>query len=374
MIDKRINLIISARRSVAFNNMSPTDNNLLFEELNASGNRMPTPSNVLALLKAFNTPQQPFDIFVALVYNLFLEMGFVPAGADYEYLHHRTETTSTATATSPSAIVHYPTFWGYSYVSSIVSTFTSAPAILIEIQKRLLAEQQQQHTEEEATTSDKDCDIVSNPNHSPSNQTYKFMLKLLNFSEHTCLLLVRNIFNGDAGCVTFCRDGEGYTGRSVVIPIKQYIDIGPNVVDDDNDSRLPIDIDDIDELNDSTSVLKNCKELAQKMRSSIIIPIRNELMNEAGHPYGGLYGLPQEILWLLFERFDVQTLQNMSHVCMKMRIEIVDYIQTKGRRIVDKERRRVQIVRLPEGREPYQPFRLNYRRLYPRHRIYPDIL
>lgn len=336
---------ISERRSEI--SKASTSDNLLLEDTDADR----LPSNISKLFQTFTTPPKPFDALIALVYNIFLEMGFVPTGPDEQI--------------TPTVVVNHPTCWAYSYVSTIVSTYITAPAKLIERQQQ--------------ATSGPDTSAVANQT-APSNQSYQFTLKLLNFSEQPCLLIARSVFNGDAVCFTMCRSdssgssasssGSDGSSHSVVLPIKQYIHIGK---DDDRSVA-------IHELNQPTNTLTNMKELAQKMKSSIIIPIRMQLMNEGGHRYAGFNGVPQEILWLLYDRFDLNTLQNVSHVSVKLRNDVIDYIRTKGRRIYDAERRRVQIVRCPDGAEPYptNPYHSRrlpyYNRFYPQHTIYPDIL
>lgn len=313
------------------------NDNLLLEDTDVDR----LPSNILNLFQAFTVPPKAFDALIALIYTVFLEMGFVPAGADEQI--------------TLTDAVNHPTCWAYSYVSSIMSNYITAPAKLIE----------KQRTEMSIIDTSTDGKEIA----SPGNQSYQFTLKLLNFSEQPCLLIARSVFNGDAVCVTMfhCNDSStsGGPGHSAVLPIKQYIHIGK----DDDDSLT------IHKVKHSTNILTNMKELAQKMKSSIIIPIRMELMDKEGHRYAGFNGVPQEILWLLYDRFDLNTLQNVSHVSVKMRIDVINYIRAKGRHIYDTERRRVQIVRYPDGFEPYQHVRrLPYHRYYPQHTIYPDIL
>lgn len=260
------------------------------------------------MLATFTTPQRPSDLLVALVYGICLEMGFVPA-----------DKINASDGTKHPTI---RTFWGYSYVDSIVSTFAAVPANLIEIQQQMWPQETGQSP------------------HS-NGRTYKFTLQLLNFSERLCRLVARNIFNSDAICITFS-NGNG-TGQSVVLPVKRYVRF-------DGAVERPMAI---NQLNDPANTLTNIKELAHKIKSSIIIPIRNGVMNEGGYLFGGLDGMPRDVLWLLFERFDLQSLQNISRVCLRLRSEVVAFIEATGRQIRPIERRRIQMV-------PYQesPLRL----------------
>lgn len=311
-------------------NVSPSSSNyFLLEDINV--NQVPT--NLLKMFKTFSTPQKPFDLLTALVYNLCLEMGFVPAGND----EHIACTDAQA----------HSTCWAFSYVGSIVSTCGSAPAKLIESQQSLPS--------------------------SSSDRTYRFTLKLLNFSERHCLLVARSIFKGDVACVTFCLDSSN--SRSIILPINRYIHLGKsNEFDDDfnGDANMPL----IDKLiRNPVKVLKNVKELSERMKSSVILPIRNELMDTVITGYAALKGLPQEVLYMLFDKLDLNTLQTVSQVSLKMRNEVVNYIRSKGRRVYDAERRRVQIVRmLADGQETYQSIRLPYYRPNYPDFAYPDFL
>lgn len=291
------------------------------------------PTSVRESLRAFQTPQRRFEMLIVLLYDLCLEMGFVPAGTDEVLLTETARTAITATASSPPSL--HPTCWSYSYVGSIMSSFVTAPAKLIENQQQQLKHQQHERQIGAGSIGTTMLNATA-----AYNQTYKFTLKLLNFSERQYLLLARNVFNGDAVCITLY--GDDYTGQSVVLPISRYIHT------DGNDPTMISALDDIVWL----STFTNMKELSDKVKSSIILPIRNKILSEEGHRYAGLDGLPQEISWLLFDCCHVKDLQNLSRVCMKLRVEVIDYIQMRGRKIFPIERRHVP--RVPAvGREPY---------------------
>lgn len=293
---------------------------MLLEDADASG----IPSCVTKSLGIFKQPPGRFEILVGLVYYVCMEMGFVSAGDDEIELSRR--------ITLPPPAMH-ATRWSYSYVNSIVTTYAAAPATLIE--KQQIQQNQPPLDKSQSTKRIK----VSVDEH---NQTYTFTLKLLNFSDRHCLLLVRNVFSGNAMCVTIC--GDNCAGQSVMLPLSHYVRATHNNEDPKaNDHTL---------LND----LVNMNEFAHKLKS-IIVPVRNDIMNAEGQRFAALDGLPEDVLWLLLGWLDVKALHNLSCSCIRMRASVIDYIREMGRSIVLPEIAHTPMV--PYREVPFEFFR-NY--------------
>lgn len=297
-------------------------------------------SSVLQAVRSFKDSQQPFELMVTLAYALCLEMGFVPAGDDARLL------------APPSSPTEHRTCWSYSYVNSIVTTYATAAPRLIELQQ-----QEQQHRCA-PQNDDGDGDSCKRSRPSTHENSYRFTLKLINFSQRECLLLARPLFQGNAICLSLCSDN--CTGQSVVLPISRYIHMTMPQVDDGatvSTSEPTIEMPTTKQL----IHLLNIKEFSHKLKSALLLPIRNELMSIEGHRYAALDGLPQEMLWLLSDHLNAIELQNFSCVNMKMRVRILDYIERKGRQISVVERRHVQRVPYVERRLPrIGPYNLRY--------------
>lgn len=269
----------------------------LLADFGVTSKTLPRPCvNLLAKLPV---DSDAADILVALILYIFHECGFVMFD---EHI-----------------VTSIPTYWGYTNVTQIPETYSTAAAACI-------IQEQQRH--------------LSSPN---SQRSYTAYLKLLNFSEERLVLVIRKIVSGDALCISFCfRDRN----ESICLPVIEYIHDATTI---ELVRRSPI------------RCLKNMATLVTKVKASIITPIRNGVMSSAGLRFPSLIGLPREILWQLMKRLDLISLQNISHTCTYMRNETRIYLDENHIRVTS-NRRPTPIVRLPSNYAFPRPdlFRFNY--------------
>lgn len=187
-----------------------------------------------------------------------------------------------------------PTYWGYTNVTQIPEMYSTAAVACIKQQ----------------------------------SQSETIYLKLLNFSDERLLLVIRRIGNDDVVCVSFCFRDQN---RSVCLPINEFIQ---------SEFQLTKIVETPNEC------LKNIDKLVNKIKSTIITPIRNAVMHEAGLHFLNLDGLPKEILWRILKRLDIKSLQQLSHTCAYMRNEVRSYLHENHINVTS-TRRSTPIVRLP---------------------------
>lgn len=114
-------------------------------------------------------------------------------------------------------------------------------------------------------------------------------------------LLTREI--GDALCITFSYGNN--PGKSVYVSASRYV---LNAT-----------------LNDPPKCFNNLKELSFKLKEFIFAPIRNYSLERNNESFPSLIGLPAEVVWMIFNKLNKRSLQNLSRTCMQMNSEIKNY-------------------------------------------------
>lgn len=250
--------------------------------------RLPRPC--IISLENLSVQSNAADIIAALILYIFHECGFVSFD-------------------SPDATTTIPTYWGYTNVTQIPEYYST------EAIEHLVQQQKQRQSV------------------AGGDRSYTIYLKLLNFSEERLVLIMREIANGDALCISFCfRDRS----ESICLPVTEFIQFDGSASVLQQVQRSP------------TECLKNIELLVNKVKSQLITPIRNAVMLAAGLRCPSLIGLPKEILWHLMKRLDLRSLQNLSHACNHMRNEARIYLNENHINVAS-NRRSTPIIRMPSN-------------------------
>lgn len=252
--------------------------------------RLPQPC--VNLLANLSIESDAADILAALALYIFHECGFVLFDSHID-----------------DAATRIPTYWGYTNVTRISENYSLGAAACI----------RQQQSEQSSPRT--------------NQRSYTIYLKLLNFSEERLVLIIREIVNGDALCVSFCFRDQS---ESICLPVNEFVRF---VIDDGVNAIQRM------QQRSPTECFKNIEILVNKIKSKIITPIRNAVMLSAGLHFPNLNGLPKEILWHLMKRLEVKSLQNLSHTCTYMRNEVRIYLNENHINLAS-NRRPTPIIRL----------------------------
>lgn len=259
---------------------------MLFEEIES---QQRLPKHLKQMLTNVPLASETSDIFCASILYLLLEMGFVVCDSSQ----------------SPPDDDSLSTSCSYSYVENILEKYVLMISNSIKNQLS--------------------C------GNGKTSETFKFSIRLINFSENVLNLVVRKIFDKGTLCITFCYNENSC---SILLNVNEYV-------------RDPVIIDE-DLLENPAQYFKNTLDLAYKIRSTLIIPIRNAVMLDEGHTFPGLFGIPREIQWHILKMLDLQSLQSLSQTCIKLRCDIITYVNERNMRITT-ERRSTPIIRLPSN-------------------------
>lgn len=240
------------------------------------------------------------EILIALVYYLFLEMGFGP------------QTLSSAIK------ANIRTHWGYSFVAQI-------PEYSVDLVAEQINQRSQRNEQTNQMPSTSKMDIKQHP-----DQHHHFNLNLINLSDHELQLIVRKLSNGIV-CITFCLD-QGLETKSIVLTVSEYILFNSDNCNIEHIQQNP------------GKYFTNVQHLSSLVKEELIIPIRNILMDRNSFPNGALNGLPKETLWSLFKllKNDLNTLQRISQSCVYLRYMVTEFMDEFNIRI--RARRPTRIV------------------------------
>lgn len=263
---------------------APETGFMLFEEIES---KQLFPKHLRKLLTDLPLALETSDILCAIIPYLLLEMGFIVGDL----------------STPPSDDITLPTSCSYS--EDVLIRYVSLISDSIKKQQ--------------SCANNKSIEI------------FKFSMKLVNFSENILTLVIRKVFNGNTLCITFCYNEYSHT---VVLNINDYVH-KPLIIDDDL-------------LQNPTKYFKNTESLAYKVRSTVIIPIRNQLMLDEGYTFAGLLGVPKEIQWTIFKLLGLTSLQDLSKTCIRLRSDIISFVNGLDLKITT-ERQSTPIIWQPNN-------------------------
>lgn len=290
-------MLLDAKRPSAGNDVAAAYYQLIGDVTKT--NRLP--SSFVQLLRKLccHRAIEPTEILIALVYYLFLEIGFGP---------------QTLSSTIKATI---RTHWGYSFVAQI-------PEHSVDLVAEQII-QQSKHTEPTVPMpSTSKMDTKQHPDQ------HHFNLNLINLSDHELQLIVRKLSNGIV-CITFCFV-QGLETKSIVLPVSEYIALNSNNCDIEHIQQNP------------GKYFTNVQHLSSLVKEKLILPIRNILMDQNSIPNAALSGLPKESLRSLFKllKNDLNTLQRISQSCVYLRYMVTEFMDEFNIRI--KTRRPTRIV------------------------------
>lgn len=234
--------------------------------------------------------QAPAEFLIAIIWYLMLESGLVP--------------TSISSELSSKVRTH----WGFSFVAGIPKN--SWINVADQITQKYIELNRGGGSNAAAARED----------------IYTFNLKLLNHSDEELQFIVRKLFGGSSLCVMLCSEHHEQS-TSIIVAVNDFV----------NDTTA---IENFDQVRlDPERFFTKSQALSVHIKQQLITPIRNVIMYESAYPNGALNSLPKEILWSIFRylRFDLGTLQSVSHSCVYLRNMALTYlaeskIQLKHRR------------------------------------------
>lgn len=144
----------------------------------------------------------------------------------------------------------------------------------------------------------KNIDFVSKLS---QDETVLTKLALTDVDDCNYKLLTREI--GDALCITFSYGNR--PGKSIYLSASRYVLSAT--------------------LKDPPKCFNNLNELSFKLKETIFTPIRNNSLESNNESFPSLIGLPSEVVWMVFNKLNQISLQNLSKTCMQMNNEIKNY-------------------------------------------------
>lgn len=234
-----------------------------------------------------NEIRTPAELLIAVICYLLLESGLVP------------------TFISSELSSKVRTHWGYSFVAGIPKNSWKTVADQI-IQKFM-----------ELNRGGASHAIASHM--TMPDDIFTFQFKLLNHSDDELQLIIRKLFGGRSLCVMLCSE-QHEQSTSIIVSVNDFV----------NDTTVVQNFDQI-RLDPEQFFMKS-QALSIQIKQQLIAPIRNVIMYESAYPNAALNGLPKEILWSLFRylRFDLETLQNVSHTCVYLRNMALIFLTEKN--------------------------------------------
>lgn len=137
---------------------------------------------------------------------------------------------------------------------------------------------------------------------SEMSQDETVLIKLaLTETDNNYKLLTREI--GDALCITFSHGNN--PGKSLYVSASRYV---LNAT-----------------LKEPSKCFNNLKELSFKLKEFLFTPIRNCSLESNSESFPSLIGLPAEVVWMIFNKLNKRSLQNLSRTCMQMNSEIKNF-------------------------------------------------
>lgn len=83
-------------------------------------------------------------------------------------------------------------------------------------------------------------------------------------------------------------------------------------------------------LKDPPKCFNNLKELSFKLKENIFTPVRNYFLQSNNESFPSLIGLPSEVVWMIFNKINRVSLQNLSRTCMQMNNEIKSFKNSRS--------------------------------------------
>lgn len=114
-------------------------------------------------------------------------------------------------------------------------------------------------------------------------------------------LLFREI--GDALCITFSYRNQ--PGKSIYLSASRYVLSAT--------------------LKEPPKCFNNLRELSFKLKEFIFTPIRNNSLESNSESFPSLIGLPSEVVWMIFNKLNRNSLLNLAKTCMQMNSEIKNF-------------------------------------------------